>query len=198
MPTIPEILDVCRQKRRAKVARRANAEAIAGAHGHEAVPREIEEQIQAVFISDDDLLPQLDSEGAACPAVRVIDAKDIGRYDHLVEHARRKEQNSSGKQPRVFVAGRCCMQVFKKSSASVDRTRGEDGKEQDETSPVGGRYLLYDAIVDFDGNLQRLECEIRYARKSQDARVECAGDLACDKWIKRQGECGAESPFRLR
>ena len=64
VPTIPEIFNIDRQKRGAEVARRANTEAIARAHRHKTVAREIEEQIQAILIGDDDLLPQLNASPA--------------------------------------------------------------------------------------------------------------------------------------
>ena len=67
MPTIPEIFNIDRQKRGAEVARRANTEAIARAHRHKTVAREIEEQIQAILIDDDDLLPQLNAKPRISP-----------------------------------------------------------------------------------------------------------------------------------
>ena len=77
VPTIPEIFNIDRQKRGAEVARRANTEAIARAHRHKTVAREIEEQIQAILIGDDDLLPQLNAKPRISPPMRVIEAEDI-------------------------------------------------------------------------------------------------------------------------
>ena len=47
VPAVPEVLDVDGGERRAEVARRADAEAVAGAHGHHRVAGEVEEHEQA-------------------------------------------------------------------------------------------------------------------------------------------------------
>ena len=160
MPTVPEIFNIDRQKRCAEVARRANTEAIARAHRHEAVASEIEEQIEAVLIGNDDLLPQFNAEPRISPPVRVIEAEDIGGDNHLIDHACRNKHYASSKKPCVFVTRARRMKILDKTTAAVDRPRGEHRKEHDEAQPIARAHALDDAIVHLNNNLGCLKRQI--------------------------------------
>ena len=167
VPPVPEVLDVHGRERRAEVARRPDAETVAGAHGHEAVAREVEEQVQPVHVRRSHLHAQLGEERPRSPSCRRIEAVQPDGYDEGVHEPDQKQQDAPRQKARVLVARTDLARIFGESARAVDGARGEHREEQQEVQVVEQAQLLDDAVAHLEQHLQRLERDVGHAHEAQ-------------------------------
>ena len=183
VPAVPEVHDVGGGKGRAEVARAADAQAVARAHGHEAVALEVAEEVEAVLVGAPHLEPKLrrsvDAAAGAAPRGRRVAAVDPRRQHELVRRAGEEEQDAAGKEPRVLVAGGHGMGVGGKATAPVDGAGRELRKEQQEVEPVLEPEVpgADEPVTDLDRHLDGLERYVADAHEAPEAGTRGRGEL---------------------
>lgn len=100
-----EIAHIESKKRGAEVARRLNAEAVAGPHGHKGIASKVEEQVKAVHIGIFHL-------GAQLLPPRTVAQRSRGevmvehRAQHFLIHcSHQKQHNAASQQVRILRSG---------------------------------------------------------------------------------------------
>ena len=197
MPPVPEIAHVGGQEGGAEVARRLNAEAVAGAHGHERVAGEIEEQVEAVHVGIFHLGAELGPPGPIAQRCRCEVVVKHGAEHLLVHRAHEQQHDAASQQVGVLRGGVGAIRVLGKAPAAIDGARGERSEEHEEVEVVGEVHVLDEVITNLDDDLHSLESDIGYAEKAHEVMVEHGTDLVDHQRGNDRNEGAAELPQSL-
>ena len=187
VPAVPEIFDRLRQERQPEVLRGPDAEQIRRPDRHQRIPREVEEQVEAVVVHV--------ADGAPARIRQVTHpARDQRRQGELVEGPEHHQPQSPAEDRQVFPGRETSLRILQEPARPVDRAGRDRREEGDKVQVVEHRLGLDQLVGDLDDHLDRAEGQVRGAKETQAREVEQPRDLHQHQRQQGQQHGGAPLP----